>query len=353
MGARSAWWDLRREAVLEPDWEVVDAHFHLWDARRLPDPEDPARLLQTSRYLLDEFLRDARSGHRVVQCVYVECGSAYRADGPANLRPVGETAFAAAAAERAAAAGDGPEIAAIVAHADLRDPDLDAALDAHAAAADGRLCSIRHHGARLENPADRLIAGAAPAGLYADPAFRRGVARLGERGLAFDAFQFHFQFADLEALARAVPGTTLVVNHLNTPFGYTPGPAAADPVFTQWARQVDVLARLPNIVMKLGGLASVVTGYDGCRRDLPPSSRDFVDERGAYFFHAIERLGAERCMFESNFPVDSVAIGYRVLWNAYKLIAGEFDADARTALLAGTARRVYRMPRRPAAVRRH
>ena len=77
--------------------------------------------------------------------------------------------------------------------------------------------------------------------------------------------------------------------------------------------------------------------------DRPPSSQEFVEERGAYFRHAIDCFGAQRCLFESNFPVDSVAIGYGVLWNAYKTLAGTYDAAARHALLAGTARRVYRL----------
>ena len=268
MGARSDWWALRREPVVAPEADLVDAHFHLWQARTLPDPQDATRSLQTSRYLLDEFRRDTGSGHRVVQCVYVECGTAHYPDGPAPLRPVGETEFVAALARQ----GGTPEIAAMVAHADLRDPDLDRVLDAHEAAGGGLVRSIRHAGARLEDPADRLLAGAAPPGLYADPDFRRGVARLGARGLVFDAFQFHFQVGQLVALAQAVPGTTFVVNHLGTPVGYAGPPAEADPVFAAWRDGIEALARLPNIVMKLGGLASVVTGYDGGTRDLPPGS---------------------------------------------------------------------------------
>ena len=95
--------------------------------------------------------------------------------------------------------------------------------------------------------------------------------------------------------------------------------------------------------MKLGGLASIVTGYDGYLRDKPPTSEQFVDERGSYFHHAIRCFGPDRCMFESNFPVDSVSISYAILWNAFKLIAADYDTPGRQALLARTARRVYRM----------
>ena len=353
MGARTEWWGRRPEAIVAPEWEVVDAHLHLWDERDFPDPQDPDNPLRTSRYLLDDYLRDVAGGdgggHRVTQCVYIDCGSNYCTDGPAHLRPVGETAYAADLAVRMASRQTVTRIGAIVAHADLRDPDLDVVLEAHETSGRGLFRGIRHAGARLDDPSARLLAGAAEPGLYADPDFRRGVARLGERGLTFDAFQFHFQADQFIDLAGAVPDTTMIVNHLGTPIGYTPGPAAADPVFVEWARGVERMAELPNVVMKLGGIASIVTGYDAHTRDGPPSAQEFVDERGAYFHHAIGCFGAERCMFESNFPVDSVAIGYAGLWNAYKIIATDYDAGARDALLAGTARRIYRMQQEAAA----
>lgn len=340
MGARRAWWDLRKEAIVEPDWEVVDAHFHLWNAQELYYPEN-REPLQTSRYLLEEFIQDTDSGHNVRECVYIECGSGYFTEGPEHLRPVGETEFAVAIAERLASRSASPDIKAIVAHADLRQPDLELVLDAHQREGDGLFRGIRHSAARLDDPSARLIAGAAPVGLSSDPDFRRGVALLGERGFSFDAFQFHFQLHELVDLAREATGTTIIINHLGGPVGFTKN-RNDDPVFASWAKGIDQLAKLPNIVMKLGGVASIVTGYDGHQREKPPSSPEFVAERGAYFHHAIQRFGAERCMFASNFPVDSISISYQVLWNAFKIIAGEYSASDRQALLTGTARRVYR-----------
>lgn len=164
-----------------------------------------------------------------------------------------------------------------------------------------------------------------------------------EHGLVFDAFLFHFQLDELVDLARAVPGATIVINHLGAPVGYDGAPADRDPVFADWRTRIDRLAELPNLVMKLGGMASIVTQYDAHTRPLPPSSQEFVEERGAYFQHAIRRFGPDRCMFESNFPVDSVAISYGNLWNAYKIIAGEYGSVAAHDLLSGTARRIYQL----------
>jgi L-fuconolactonase len=343
MGARHDWWALRCEPAIAPELEVVDAHFHLWDERDFPDPAVPAAMLRTSRYLLEEFLADVGTGHRVTQAVYVECGSGYRPDGPEHLRSVGETEWAAGMAVQSGSGHRAETIAAIVAHADLRHPELSSWLDRHAVAGAGRLRGIRQSAARLDDPSARLLAGAAPPGLYADPAFRRGLAQVAERGLPFDAFLFHFQLDELADLARAVPTATIVIDHLGAPVGYAGPVANEDPIFTDWRSRIDRLAELPNLIMKLGGMASIVTQYDAHTRALPPSSQEFVVERGDYFRHAIRRFGPERCMFESNFPVDSVAISYGTLWNAYKTMAAEHGAVASHDLLAGTARRVYRM----------
>lgn len=343
MGARPEWWDLRKEPTLKPDWEVVDSHFHLWDAKELPNPHNQDEAPHTSRYLLEEFIKDASTSHNVCECVYIECGSEWRKMGPENLKPVGETAFAVGMAEKLATLTPATKIKAIVAYADLRHPDLETTLRSHEENGSGLFRGVRHSTARLDNPADRLIAGAAPAGLSADPDFRDGVALLGDHGLSFDAFQFHFQLDELADLAKEVGGTPIIINHLGGPLGFTHQSAAQDPVFTAWAKGIDRLAKLPNVGIKLGGLASIVTGYDGNERDIPPSSEQFVAERGAYFHHAIQSFGADRCMFGSNFPVDSISISYHVLWNAFKRIAMEYSAADRQALLSETARRIYRV----------
>jgi predicted TIM-barrel fold metal-dependent hydrolase len=241
--------------------------------------------------------------------------------------------------ERFAGHADGTQIAGIVGHADMRDPDLDTVIDAHLAEGRGLLRGLRHSTARMEDPLARLLAGAAPAGLCADPDFRRGLALLGGRGLTFDAFVFHHQLAEVRDLARAVPGTVIVLNHLGGPVGY---PGAGEMV-AGWQAGMDRLADCPNLVVKLGGLASLVTRYDGGARPRPPSSEAFAAERGAYFHDAIRRFGPERCMFESNFPVDSTSIPYGTLWNAFKRIAASYGTAERDMLLAGTARRVYRL----------
>ena len=162
------WRALVDEPVVDPEQRIVDPHHHLFPGGPLP-------------YDLDAFLADVRGGHRIERTVYMECGTAYRADGPPELAPVGETEFVVDAAART-----GGLIAASVGRADLTLPNLDDVLDAHVEAGRGLFRGIRHPLVRAD-PADRLmVAGGAPAGLAEDPAFRSGVARLGARGMTYD-----------------------------------------------------------------------------------------------------------------------------------------------------------------------
>src|SRR5258708_40155559 len=82
LAVRTDWLERRREAALEPDLPIVDPHHHLIDR-----PE-------SGRYLLPDLLADIASGHNVVATVYLEWLSMYRADGPVEMRPIGEIEFA-------------------------------------------------------------------------------------------------------------------------------------------------------------------------------------------------------------------------------------------------------------------
>ena len=330
-----AWHELVVEPIVDPDIEIVDPHHHLWPASPL-----------LPGYEIDDLVADAGSGHRVVATVFVECRTGYRADGPEHLRPTGETEYVAAQArvlrERHPEAAP---VAGIVAHADLRHPALDEILDAHEAAGDGLFRGIRD---ALSSPTDEerpalLIPGHAPPGLAADPAFRAGVRRLGERGLTYDTWHYHHQNHDFLELARAVPGTTMVLDHFGTPLGVGPWEGRHDEVFDGWADDMAAIAECPNVVCKLGGLAMPDNGFGWHAGDRPPTSDEFVAVQARWYHHLIDTFGPDRCMFESNFPVDRLSVSYPVLWNGLKKIAARYGPDERAELFAGTARRVYRL----------
>ena len=319
------WRALVDEPVVDPEQRIVDPHHHLWPAGPLP-------------YNLTDLLADVGDGHRVERTVFMECNAAYRADGPAAFAPVGETEWVAIEARRS-----GGLIAGIVGHADLRLPYLDEILDAHTEAGAGLFRGIRDALSRAE-PSDRLmIAGGAPAGLFEDPAFRAGVARLGARGLTYDTWHYHYQNREFLALARAVPDTVMVLDHFGTPIGVAGYAHQRDAIFEEWKRDIAEIARCENVVAKLGGMAMPDNGFGWHQAERPPTSDEFVAAQGRYYHHMIESFGADRCMFESNFPVDRMSISYRVLWNGLKKIAHEGSDDERAALFAGTATRVYRL----------
>ena len=319
------WRALVDEPVFDADQRIVDPHHHLWPSGPLP-------------YSLDDLLADVRGGHRVERTVFMECRAAYRTDGPPEYAPVGETAWVASQSQQSNGL-----IAGIVGHVDLRIPELDAVLDAHEEAGGGLFRGIRDALSRAEPGDGLMIAGGAPAGLFEEAAFRAGVARLGARGLTYDTWHYHTQNREFLALARAVPDTVLVLDHFGTPIGVGQYAARRDDIFDEWKRDIAEIARCDNVVAKLGGMAMPDNGYGWHTAARPPTSDEFVAAQGRYYEHMIECFGAERCMFESNFPVDRMSLSYRVLWNGLKKIAQSCSPGERDALCFATATRVYRL----------
>ena len=166
---------------------------------------------------------------------------------------------------------------------------------------------------------------------------------LGRLGLTHDTWHFHRQNRAFADLARAVPETTLVLDHFGTPLGVGPYAGQQEAVFAQWQKDIAELAACPNVVAKLGGLAMPNNGFGWDRRESPATSEELVKAQKRYYLHTIEAFGPERCMFESNFPVDKCSISYRVLWNALKKMVADFSEDEKHALFYGTASRIYRL----------
>ncbi|MGH7793817.1 MAG: amidohydrolase family protein [Candidatus Binatia bacterium] len=296
--------------------------------------------------MLGELLEDLRSGHKVVATVAVECRYSYREGGPEELRPVGETEFFDKVAQRV---GGDPAIktrvaAAIVGHADLTLGDKVAAvLEAHGAASPNRFRGIRHS---TIWDASSALRSDAPPGLLADSQFRRGFACLGKLNLSFDAWLYHPQLLELVDLARAFPHVTIILNHIGAPLGVGPYAGKKDEVFQLWSQGIAAVAACPNVVIKLGGAGSARSGYDWHQRSVKPSAVEIAQIVKPYFALCIEKFGADRCMFESNFPVEKLANSYVVIWNAFKKMTQNYSTAERAALFHDTACRVYRMTER-------
>ncbi|GMV64132.1 MAG: amidohydrolase [Parvibaculum sp.] len=333
MAGNAEWLAKVREEALEPALPIIDPHHHLWD--------HPG-----SRYELDELMADVAQGHNIRATVFVECKSMYRAGGPDALKPVGETEYVNGIAAKSASGGFGETrvAAAIVGFADLRlGKAVDEVLEAHIAVAPARFRGIRHASAFDDSPDVRASHTLPPKGLLGLPAFREGYARLAKYGLSFDAWLYHTQIPELTALARANPETTIVFDHFGGPIGIGPYEGKRVEILAQWKKDVAELATCPNVVAKLGGINMAVNGFGWHKRDLPPTSDELVAATRDWYLHSIDVFGTERCMFESNFPVDKLSCSYGVLWNAFKKIAKGFSEAEKASLFHDTAKRVYRL----------
>jgi len=234
--------------------------------------------------------------------------------------------------------------AGIIGTVDLRigDPVGDV-LDAHIAAGGGRFRGIRRGAFWHASPDIQNHRTNPPEGLLLRDDFRAGFKHLGPRKLSFEVWCAHTQISDAISLARAFPDTTIVLDHFGGPIGIGPYTSKQDEVFAYWKTQIDELARSPNVVAKLGGLNMEVNGYGWEHHPSPPTSTELTEATRRYFEHTIERFGARRCMFESNFPVDKLSCSYTVLWNSFKRLSKGYSTDERAALFYGTAARVYRL----------
>jgi predicted TIM-barrel fold metal-dependent hydrolase len=330
---RGDWLALHKEAVIDPARPIIDPHHHLWDRGG-------------QRYLIDELSADIASGHNIVATVYVEARSMYRAGGPEALRPVGEVEFANGAAAMSASGGYGPAAicAGIVGHVNLLLGDAARpVLELEIAAGQGRFRGIRHSSAWDEDPEIAHMYATRPKGLLLDATFRKGFACLAPLGLSFDAWLFHPQIAELTDLACAFPDTRIVLDHCGGPVGLGRFANRREETFAAWKASIREIAKCPNVVVKLGGLAMRLLGFDFHERARPPSSEEAATAWRPYIETCIEAFGPGRAMFESNFPPDKGQCSYQVIFNAFKHIAAPCSESEKTALFSQTAIDVYRL----------
>ena len=314
------------EAVLEPDLPIIDPHHHLWDNRAADS------IFEQTVYLCEEIMADInKSGHNITQTVFAQCGAFFRAAGPKDMRCVGETEFVhgVAAMSRSGIYGSTRLCTGIFGSADLRAGNsVEPVLQAHLAA------SANFRGIRTAFPSDL------------NQTYLDGFALLAKYNLSYDHYSPDFErLPTLAKLAAAHPEVSIIVNHL----GGTVDPSADVATFARWRECIDIVAASPNTVMKLGG-AQMRAGdweppFHMHKKDIPLSSEAFCELLYPYYIAAIEAFGPDRCMFESNFPVDKECISYRTLWNMFKRIAAKagLSEDEKTSVFSGTAARIYRL----------
>jgi predicted TIM-barrel fold metal-dependent hydrolase len=331
LAVRQDWLDRRKEPILEPDLPIIDPHHHLWDR-------------ENWRYLLDDLLADTNSGHNVLATVFVQARAFHKADGPEEMKPIGETEVMNGVAAMTASGVYGKirACAGIVGYADLTlGSRVEAVLTAHERAGGGRFRGIRHIVAYDADPQVRNPAFSSPPGIMADAKFREGFKTLARLGYSFDAWMYHPQLDELTALASAFPDARIVLNHCGGPVAINS--YKRDEVLPGWKRSIETLAKRPNVNVKLGGLGMRIGGHGFEKLPDPPSSQMLADAWRPYIETCIAAFGPSRAMFESNFPVDKGSYSYPVFWNACKILAKGASAAEKADLFVGAARRFYKL----------
>ncbi len=325
-----AWLASSMEDIVDPEQSIVDAHHHLWT--------EPG-----NHYLMDDLLADLSTGHRIAATVFVQCHHGYRESGPAHLRCVGET-------ERIESLGCEARrqqpytrpCAGIIGFADLLDAAaLDEVIEAHLSASPAHFRGVRQSVARDSHFPDGIVMRPAQRGMMSEAAFRNGVRMLARRNLTFDAMLYHEQIPELTALAREVPDATIILDHYGCPLGVGHYRGREWETFDLWRRDIQELSSCTNVHVKLGGMGMIITGAEHHLKAVPPTSRELAVAWRPYFDACVEAFGPTRCMFESNFPVDKAMYSYRVLWNAFKILAHQLSPAEKSKLFMDTAVRVY------------
>jgi predicted TIM-barrel fold metal-dependent hydrolase len=292
---------------------IVDAHQHFWDPFAnnhpwlKPEAMIPFRYGDYSaikrRYLPEDYRKDV-GAHNVRESVYVETEW-----DPAT--PIEETRYASSLATR-----DGlPN--AIVAQAWLERDDAASVVARQAAFPLVR--SVRH---KPGGPATPDAVGRERT-LMSDDKWRRGYAELERYGLHFDLQTPWWNLGEAQALARNFPRTLVILNHAGLPSDRSTDGLAA------WHAAMARFADAPNVRVKISGLG---------QRGKPWRSEDnrwIVEEIIAMF-------GAERAMFASNFPVDSLCASFDTIYSGFKAIAARYPHAEQEKLFCGTARSVYK-----------
>ena len=327
------WLGQTPEETLEPELPICDPHHHFWVAR--PEP------VHYQQYLLPELAADVNSGHNVRSTVFIEVRAQYREDGPDEMKPVGEVEYIQTIADASAAGNHGPTraAAAIIGHADMKlGAGVRPVLEAMQAASPNRFRGVRHSVGWDESPelANRDIKG-----VLGTDGYRAGAGVMAGMGLVLENSMYFHQLSELADFARAVPDLTIVLNHIGGLCRIGPYAGRDDEVIPEWRRGVSEVATCPNIIMKLGGVGQLRYGFDWQDRDVAIGSEELTEGLAPLMDHCIQQFGPDRCMFESNFPVDKVSYSYNVLYNAFKRLSSGYSATERAALFHDTAARVY------------
>ena len=334
---RQEWLNQLIEDPILPNIPIIDPHHHLWD-------------VGFGRYYIEELLEDINSsGHNILSTVYIMSSSntkIYSKDGLEEFKPLTEIEFATSEGKRADLIPNNKVKvnASIVGSVDLTYGNkLKPVLEKAVNISEGRLKGIRMLLASHTDP--RISSGAVKSdlGLMLHPNFIDGAKCIQDANLSLDFWIYHTQLNEMEKIARALPDLTIILNHIGGPIhlGEYEGKQAA--THREWRSAMMRLSRIPNINVKLGGLGMAVNGAKFHNSKFPPNSVQLSDVWKPWIYETIDMFGFDRCMFESNFPVDKGSCSYGALWNAFKIIAKDMSDDEINKLFSKNAAKIYKI----------
>ena len=294
---------------------VIDTHHHFLDPRThhypwLNDPGQPHHRYGDHSalkrpYLPADYAHDT-AGVKLIGSVHVEAEWDPR-------DPIGEMRFIGSLRERCGL----PSVA--IGQAWLHKPDAAETLQQLAA-----FDFVR--GVRQKPRANAAPGGAA--GGMTDAAWLKGYALLEPLGLHYELQTPWWHLQEAARVAADFPGTPIVINHAGMPSD------RSEEGLRAWRAALAGMAAHPNVAIKISGI-----GEAGGTWRLDANRRVVLD--------VIEIFGIGRCMFGSNYPVDSLCASFQDIFDGFASCVHEFSAEDRAKLFVENARRIYRIGARP------
>ena len=297
--------------------QIIDAHHHLWDIdnHNYPHMKGPESMRiwgpntkLRKNYLIGDFLTDIEN-QSVVKSVHVQANYDHE-------NPVGETRWLQSIADDPNSKGF-PH--AIVGWVDFMSAECERQLEEHAEFQNFR--GIRQITSR--HPSEPLL-NLTPVDFLNNDTWLDNYGLLKKHNLSFDHQICAHQAEETVRLARRYPHISIVLVHLAFPLErHYAG-------IETWRANMRVMAECPNISVKLSGLGMTDFYWS-------------ADSIRTFILDGIEIFGVDRCMFASNFPVDSVMSSYDTLFDAFKNVVEDLSDAEKQKLFHDNAERVYRI----------
>jgi len=323
-----------KEEIINPELPIIDPHHHLWNGDN--------QLAGSFPYLIENLSEDTNSGHNIVGTIFMECSQGYYSDGEEKYKPVGETEFVINLIKDSEKLSKSTNIIGIIGFADLMlGHEVKDVLNTHLSKGEGLFRGIRHAAGWDKNKEIHNSHSNPIENIYHNKSFMKGAEELINLSLTFDAWHYHHQINDLSIFAKKYPELTIIHDHFGGPLGVGPYEGKKEEIFKKWKDDISLLSESKNVYAKLGGLAMPVNGWNFHKQNKPASSDQIVDMHHEYYLHTINCFGVERCMFESNFPVDRRSVSYHVIWNAFKKMVLGYSNEDKKKLFFKNAKDVY------------